>query len=113
MASHPTVATVTPLGHEARRTLRVADARRWDVYPVARMRASDGSLRFERSPGGGTLEELVALLRPDGVIVANATEKRFPDQELDARLLYVCLTRPLHRVACLYEKQLTPLLSEE
>lgn len=57
-------------------TLRVADARRWDVYPVARMRASDGSLRFERSPGGGTLEELVALLRPDGVIVANdAVEK--------------------------------------
>ncbi len=49
----------------------------------------------------------------DGVIVANASEKRFPDQELDARLLYVCLTRPLHRVACLYEKQLTPLLSKE
>ena len=48
----------------------------------------------------------------DGVIIANASDKRFPDRELDARLLYVCLTRPLHRVACLYEKQLTPLLAD-
>ncbi len=47
----------------------------------------------------------------DGVIVANASDKRFPDRELDARLLYVCLTRPLHRIACLYEKTLTPLLA--
>lgn len=47
----------------------------------------------------------------DGVIIANASAKRFPDSELDARLLYVCLTRPLHRLACLYEKTLTPLLS--
>jgi len=46
----------------------------------------------------------------DGVIIADAGEARFPDRELDARLLYVCLTRPLHRVACLYEKALTPLL---
>ncbi|MBQ8953114.1 MAG: hypothetical protein IJ048_03275, partial [Clostridia bacterium] len=49
----------------------------------------------------------------DGVIVANASEKRFPDRELDARLLYVCLTRPLHRVACLYDRKLTPLLSDQ
>ena len=48
----------------------------------------------------------------DGVIIANASEARFPDTELDARLLYVCLTRPLHRLACLYEKTLTPLLAE-
>ncbi|MBO4886612.1 MAG: AAA family ATPase [Clostridia bacterium] len=47
----------------------------------------------------------------DGVIIANASDKRFPDRELDARLLYVCLTRPLHRIACLYEKTLTPLLA--
>ncbi len=47
----------------------------------------------------------------DGVIIANAGEKRFPDRELDAKLLYVCLTRPLHRIACLYEKTLTPLLA--
>ena len=48
----------------------------------------------------------------DGVIIANASEARFPNTELDARLLYVCLTRPLHRLACLYEKTLTPLLEE-
>ena len=47
----------------------------------------------------------------DGVIITNAGEKRFPDRELDARLLYVCLTRPLHRIACLYDRQLTPLLA--
>ncbi|MBO4299158.1 MAG: AAA family ATPase [Clostridia bacterium] len=47
----------------------------------------------------------------DVVIIANASEKRYPDRELDARLLYVCLTRPLHRIACLYEKTLTPLLA--
>ena len=48
----------------------------------------------------------------DGVIIANASEARFPNTKLDARLLYVCLTRPLHRLACLYEKTLTPLLAE-
>lgn len=48
----------------------------------------------------------------DGVIIANASEARFPNTELNARLLYVCLTRPLHRLACLYEKTLTPLLAE-
>ena len=48
----------------------------------------------------------------DGVIIANASEKRFPDRELDARLLYVCLTRPLHRIACLYDRALTPLLAD-
>ena len=48
----------------------------------------------------------------DGVIIANASEARFLNTELDARLLYVCLTRPLHRLACLYEKTLTPLLAE-
>ena len=48
----------------------------------------------------------------DGVIIANASQTRFPNSELDARLLYVCLTRPLHRLACLYEKTLTPLLAD-
>lgn len=48
----------------------------------------------------------------DGVIMLNANEQCFPDQELDARLLYVCLTRPLHRLAVLYEGALSPLLAE-
>lgn len=47
----------------------------------------------------------------DGVILADAGAGRFPDKELDARLLYVCLTRPLHRLACLYQGELSPLLS--
>ena len=51
-------------------TLRVADERRWDFYPVTCNRNAKGQLLFERSPGGGTLEELLGLLRPDGVIVA-------------------------------------------
>ncbi len=48
----------------------------------------------------------------DGVILADASAGRFPDRELDARLLYVCLTRPLHRLSCLYGGELTPLLDE-
>lgn len=50
--------------------LRVAQERRWDFYPVTCLYNADGSMSFERSPGGGTLEELLALLGPDGVIVA-------------------------------------------
>ena len=48
----------------------------------------------------------------DGVILADASEVRFPDKELDARLLYVCLTRPLHRLGCLYSGRISPLLEE-
>ncbi len=51
-------------------TLRVAYARHWDFYPVTCSRSADGVLRFERSPGGGTLKELFSLLRPDGVIIS-------------------------------------------
>lgn len=50
--------------------LRVAQERRWDFYPVTCLYKADGSMFFERSPGGETLEELLALLGPDGVIVA-------------------------------------------
>ncbi|NLG23976.1 MAG: UvrD-helicase domain-containing protein [Clostridiales bacterium] len=48
----------------------------------------------------------------DGVILADASQSRYPDRSLDARLLYVCLTRPLHRLAVLYTGELTPLLRE-
>ena len=46
----------------------------------------------------------------DGVIVADAGEEQYPDRALDARLLYVCLTRPLHRLAVLYRERITALL---
>lgn len=49
----------------------------------------------------------------DGVIIANADEKSYPDRDLDARLLYVCMTRPLHRLHVMYKNTLTPLLKDE
>lgn len=49
----------------------------------------------------------------DGVIIANADEKTYPDRDLDARLLYVCMTRPLHRLHVLYKNTLTPLLADQ
>ena len=66
-------------------------------------------------PGGAVLARAADVkgFEFDGVILADAGEGSFPDRELDARLLYVCLTRPLHRLACLYKGELTPLLREE
>ena len=40
-------------------------------------------------------------------------EAAFGDADLDARLIYVCLTRALHQLAVLYCGPLTPLLREE
>lgn len=48
----------------------------------------------------------------DCVIIADAGERCFADAPLDGRLLYVCLTRPLHELAVLYSGKLTPLLRE-
>lgn len=48
----------------------------------------------------------------DCVIMADAGEQCFADAPLDGRLLYVCLTRPLHELAVLYSGELTPLLRE-
>ena len=76
MASHPkTVLMLSPpvgdvLPRMLTGTLRVADERHWDFYPVTCNRNAQRQLFFERSPGGGTLEELLGLLHPDGVIVA-------------------------------------------
>jgi len=64
--------------------------------------------------GGVTLAKVADVkgFEFDGVILADASAERFPDRELDARLLYVCLTRPLHRLACLYNDEISPLLTE-
>jgi len=48
----------------------------------------------------------------DGVIMADASDECFPMNEADAKLLYVCLTRPLHKLAVFYNSSLTPLLAE-
>lgn len=47
----------------------------------------------------------------DGVIFADAGEAAYPDDDLNARLLYVGLTRPLHRLALLYSGARTTLLN--
>lgn len=64
--------------------------------------------------GGGVTvlpASLVKGLEFDCVLLADIGEDRFPDDDLSARLLYVCLTRPLHRLYCCHIGQLTPLLA--
>ena len=64
---------------------------------------------------GGVLVMPAALVKGlefDCVIMADVGEAAFPDAELDARLLYVCLTRPLHKLICCHIGPLTPLLRE-
>lgn len=67
------------------------------------------------SYSGGIVAALatgVKGLEFDCVIMADAGETRFANTPLDGRLLYVCLTRPLHELAVLYGGELTPLLCE-
>ena len=47
----------------------------------------------------------------DAVMIADAGGEAFPADPRSARLLYVCLTRALHKLAILYEGPLTPLLA--
>ena len=54
--------------------------------------------------------DAVKGLEFDGVIVADAGEREYPARALDSKLLYVCLTRALHRMAVFYEGRPTPLL---
>ena len=55
---------------------------------------------------------LVKGLEFDCVIMADVGKDRYPDTDLDARLLYVCLTRPLHKLICCHVGDVTPLLRE-
>ncbi|MBQ3079398.1 MAG: UvrD-helicase domain-containing protein [Clostridia bacterium] len=48
----------------------------------------------------------------DGVIIEDASDEKYPDDDLNARLLYVCLTRPLHRLMVFFKSRLTPLLED-
>ncbi len=65
-------------------------------------------------PAGVVLAPADAVkgLEFDGVVVLDADEKNFPARPLDARLLYVCLTRALHKMAVFYEGRATELLGE-
>jgi len=69
-------------------------------------------LNDENYSGGILLApaDSVKGLEFDGVILAGASETDFPDRDLDSRLLYVCLTRALHKLAVLHDGRVTPLL---
>ena len=70
-----------------------------------------GDTRYE----GGVVvipATLVKGLEFDCVVMADVSEAVYPDTDLDARLLYVCLTRPLHRLICCSVGEVTPLLRE-
>lgn len=48
----------------------------------------------------------------DAVMIASADRDKYGENELDIKLLYVSMTRPLHRLYIYYEKELTPLLKD-
>jgi DNA helicase-2/ATP-dependent DNA helicase PcrA len=68
----------------------------------------------ESYPSGVVLAPADAVkgLEFDGVVVLDADEENFPARPLDARLLYVCLTRALHKMAVFYRGRPTKLLEE-
>ncbi|KRQ87473.1 Helicase IV [Caloramator mitchellensis] len=46
----------------------------------------------------------------DAVFISNANDELYKDDELDAKLLYVAMTRPLHVLKIYYTDKITPLL---
>ena len=56
--------------------------------------------------------DAVKGLEFDAVIILDASKNDYPPKPLDARLLYVCLTRALHRMAAFHSGSPTPLLAE-
>lgn len=48
----------------------------------------------------------------DVVIIANADSRNYRENELDTKLLYVIMTRPLHKLYIFYTGELTPLLGQ-
>lgn len=67
----------------------------------------------EEYPAGTVLAPADAVkgLEFDAVILADADGETYPGRALDARLLYVCLTRALHMMAVFYEGSPTELLN--
>lgn len=53
---------------------------------------------------------MVKGLEFDAIVLADVGEAMWPDDALHCRLLYVCLTRPLHRLACFYAGSMSKLL---
>lgn len=46
----------------------------------------------------------------DAVLIVNANDKMYTEDELDIKLLYVSMTRSLHKLYIFYEGELSPLL---
>ncbi|HYH03405.1 MAG TPA: RNA polymerase recycling motor HelD [Bacillota bacterium] len=46
----------------------------------------------------------------DAALIANANRENYREDDLDIKLLYVAMTRPLHRLIIYYHGELTPLL---
>lgn len=46
----------------------------------------------------------------DGVIIANASSEEYKEEDLDVKLLYVSMTRPLHKLFIYYYGEISPLL---
>ena len=62
--------------------------------------------------GGITVAPILLAkgLEFDGVIVWNASDREFREEYLDAKLLYVALSRAMYYLTVLYQGRLTPLL---
>ena len=48
----------------------------------------------------------------DCVGICDASEEQFPEDEFLSRILYVMMTRPLHRLCIWHRGKLTPLLRQ-
>lgn len=48
----------------------------------------------------------------DIVVISNVSSTHYTEDELDIKLLYVSMTRPLHKLFLLYEGELSPVLAE-
>lgn len=69
----------------------------------------------EKEYKGGILivpSYLAKGLEFDAVIIGNGNSEAYTEDELDIKLLYVSMTRPLHRLYIYYYGEISPLLSD-
>lgn len=86
-----------------------------EVYSKLSKRIDDVSLITGKEDvyKSGTVvlpSSLAKGLEFDGVIIYNADSSSYTEDELDIKLLYVAMTRPLHKLYIYYTGELTPLL---
>ena len=101
--------TVMAMKSEGYQTIAIIDKTAADCAKLAKALPPSLQARLVRSgdtnyAGGVQIlpATLIKGLEFDCVILADVSGGRFSDTPLDARLLYVCLTRPLHRLFCCY-----------